>query len=284
MTEAQIIAAVRRGIRETSVQKVTDDDITDQILVAVQMLGLKIEEVDPSFFHKRVSLSSGTYVFAWPTDCAKIIAVWDMDGTAGDITDASNTRPIVITEAAHGRSSGDIVVIHDVGGNTAANGTWPITYVNANQYSLDGSAGTAAYTSGGKVFAEPSNPTNLKKINVSDASGDIDTQWYPRGTNIVVDDHLFTDDLIIDYASVPDEISDIPAKFHFGIVNFCVWNLISIPEPSAVDYADKTNSYAVHMRQWEFCNRRIEETMRPSSEPTYVADLWGIENVSEYDT
>lgn len=275
MTEAQIIAAVRRGARDVGVAQFSDDDVRDQILVAVQMLGLKIEEIDPSFFHRRQSLSSDTYVFAWPSDCAKVIAVWDMDGTAGDITDASNTSPIVITEAAHGRSTGDIIVVHDVGGNTAANGTWPITYVNANQYSLDGSVGTAAYTSGGKVFAEPSNPTKLNKISVSKASGDNETQWYPRGEYIIVDDHDFTDDIIIDYASTPDEISDIPAKFHFGITSFCIWNLIQIPKPDATDYADKVSAYNTHIKQWAYCNDRIEQTMRPSSEPTYIYDVWG---------
>lgn len=79
-------------------------------------------------------------------------------GAAGTITGATNAGPIVITETAHGRATGDKVTIAGVGGNTAANNTyanpyWTITYVDANTYSLDGSVGNGAYTAGGSVYA-----------------------------------------------------------------------------------------------------------------------------------
>lgn len=65
------------------------------------------------------------------------------------ITGATNATPIAITCTAHGYSTGDTVVITGVGGNTNANGTWEITNTGANTFTLDGSAGNAAYTSGG---------------------------------------------------------------------------------------------------------------------------------------
>jgi hypothetical protein len=65
------------------------------------------------------------------------------------ITGATNAAPISITCTAHGYSTGDTVVIASVGGNTNANGTWEITSTGANTFTLDGSVGNAAYTSGG---------------------------------------------------------------------------------------------------------------------------------------
>lgn len=68
------------------------------------------------------------------------------------VTDATNASPIVITTAsAHGYATGNKIVVQQVGGNTAANGAWIITVINTTSFSLDGSTGNAAYTSGGYV-------------------------------------------------------------------------------------------------------------------------------------
>ena len=76
------------------------------------------------------------------------------------ITGASNASPISITCTSHGYSTGDTVVITGVNGNTNANGTWEITSTGANTFTLDGSAGNAAYTSGGT--ARLRNNTRVK--------------------------------------------------------------------------------------------------------------------------
>ena len=66
------------------------------------------------------------------------------------VVDATNATPINIeTSEEHGFSTGDSIVVADVGGNTAANGTFTITVVDALNFTLDSSVGTAAYTSGG---------------------------------------------------------------------------------------------------------------------------------------
>lgn len=67
----------------------------------------------------------------------------------GTITAASNASPIVITCTGHGLTTGTQVTISGVGGNTAANGTFVVTRVDASTFSLQGSTGNAPYTSGG---------------------------------------------------------------------------------------------------------------------------------------
>jgi hypothetical protein len=67
----------------------------------------------------------------------------------GSVTGATNASPIVITSANHNLNTGTRVTISGVLGNTAANGTFNITVVNSNTFSLDGSTGNGAYTSGG---------------------------------------------------------------------------------------------------------------------------------------
>jgi len=69
-----------------------------------------------------------------------------------NVTGATNASPIVITtDAVHGRSTGNTVFLASVGGNTAANGAFTITVTGPTTFSLNGTAGNGAYTSGGTV-------------------------------------------------------------------------------------------------------------------------------------
>src|SRR5712692_851049 len=68
------------------------------------------------------------------------------------VTGATNASPIQITTSApHGLSTGNAVYITYVRGNWTANGRWLITVTGASTFTLNGSAGTAAYISGGTV-------------------------------------------------------------------------------------------------------------------------------------
>ena len=69
------------------------------------------------------------------------------------VTAASNSTPISITtSAAHGYSTGYVVTVRGVGGNTAANVTSnAITVTGATTFTLDGTVGNGTYTSGGRV-------------------------------------------------------------------------------------------------------------------------------------
>lgn len=67
----------------------------------------------------------------------------------GTITAATNASPIVVTSTAHNLQTGARVTIASVLGNTAANGTFAVTRVGADTFSLDGSTGNGSYVSGG---------------------------------------------------------------------------------------------------------------------------------------
>lgn len=71
------------------------------------------------------------------------------DPTNAAITNATNAGPIVITSANHRLTTGDQIIVSGVGGNSNANGTWTVTVIDQDTFSLDGSSGNAAYTSGG---------------------------------------------------------------------------------------------------------------------------------------
>lgn len=71
--------------------------------------------------------------------------------TTAGITGATNATPIVITSTSHGLSTGNIVLIDSVLGNTAANGIWTVTNLTANTFSLNTSVGNGTYTSGGTI-------------------------------------------------------------------------------------------------------------------------------------
>jgi len=91
---------------------------------------------------------------ASPLTSAAIRALLEPNGTFGAtdaVEAASNATPIVITATTHGLSSGDIVQIDSVGGNTDADGIWAIEVVDADDFILLGSVGNGAYTSGGTI-------------------------------------------------------------------------------------------------------------------------------------
>lgn len=99
---------------------------------------------------------------------------------SGSITGATNASPIVITSANHGLTTGTRVTITGVVGNTAANATWIITNVSTNTFSLNGSTGNGAYTSGGTW-----NVTGAYRYSINALGAD----GYEAGKNYAV---LFT--------------------------------------------------------------------------------------------
>ena len=67
----------------------------------------------------------------------------------GSITGTDTSSPILITSASHGLTTGTRVTITGVVGQTGANGTFVITNVSANTFTLDGSTSVGAWVSGG---------------------------------------------------------------------------------------------------------------------------------------
>ena len=73
-------------------------------------------------------------------------------GATDTVTNCTNASPIQVdTSAAHGLATGNTVYIVGVTGNTACNGTFIITFVDADSLTLNGSTGNGAYGSGGTV-------------------------------------------------------------------------------------------------------------------------------------
>jgi len=68
-----------------------------------------------------------------------------------DVTD-DTVSPIVVTSAAHGLLTGDKATIVNVGGNGAAKGTFTVTRLTADTFSLQGSTGDGDYTGGGEFY------------------------------------------------------------------------------------------------------------------------------------
>jgi len=104
-----------------------------------------------------VTLTGGT----WPSwaNYASIRFGFPTGVTTGPISNATNASPIVITSTGHGLITGASIAVSGVNGNTAANGTWIITTIDANTFSLNGSVGNGTYTSGGTWSS--TGPSNI---------------------------------------------------------------------------------------------------------------------------
>lgn len=78
------------------------------------------------------------------------------------VSAATNATPIVLTTSAHGITVGAQVMITVIGvlGNVAANGTFPAVATTGTSFSLIGSEGSGAYTSGGTIYT----PTDFSTL------------------------------------------------------------------------------------------------------------------------
>jgi hypothetical protein len=101
---------------------------------------------------------------------------------SGNVTGATNASPIVITAVGSNLQSGVQVVISGVLGNTAANGTFTITRVDADHFSLNGSTGNGAYTSGGTwILAGDTGTTAGGEVKYGQNAGLVAFGWYGPG-------------------------------------------------------------------------------------------------------
>ena len=144
---------------------------------------------------------------AWPTVRLRSWPATSALGTAGGstvwfstfivasrtITGATNDTPIQITtQAPHGLSTGQRVMIGGVGGNTIANDTWLITSAGPNTFTLNGSiCSGGTYTSGGAIgdggFTIPSNSATAGIWQRTDLS-DVNAKWFGAKFDGTTDD------------------------------------------------------------------------------------------------
>jgi hypothetical protein len=80
------------------------------------------------------------------------------------VSNATNATPIVVTAVGHSFLTGDKVQISGVGGNTAANGTFTITKIGVDTFSLDGSVGNGAFSSNGTAMIVPVADDNIASV------------------------------------------------------------------------------------------------------------------------
>ncbi len=250
MDTATVTKLIRKGIREPSVRKVSAADVTQVISDGINLFGLILAGKFPEYFTKRVSIASteGNIFFDFPSDLKSILRVWDMDANAKTITDASDSTVVNIESASHGFSTGDTVTIHDVAGTTEANGTWIITKVDSDNFTLNESVYASAYSSGGKAFKEDDDFDTIDRMPAAEQTGANEDpyRYYTRNSKIVIDDLDFENDIIVSYRYLPSSLSDIPADFHFGLVAYGVVTLMVLPNDTDPKFKDYINSLNVH--------------------------------------
>lgn len=95
---------------------------------------------------------------------------------------STNSTPIIITKAAHGCVTGDIVHLYNHAVNTNANGVWSITWLSANTFSLDSSVGNGVGAATGSLYKTTSKAVILTTA-VTDEICLCDASWTP-GTNV----------------------------------------------------------------------------------------------------
>lgn len=112
------------------------------------------------------------------------------------VEDASNEDPIQITSTGHGLSTNDVVKIEGVRSNYAANGTWTITKVDADNFTLNDSLGTGDYSGGGTIYQgagqidytsvpDASSVTNVtRKQILRSKDGDANTYYVDLDTDV----------------------------------------------------------------------------------------------------
>jgi hypothetical protein len=93
-----------------------------------------------------------------------VSAALNVATATGTITNASAANPIVITSATHGLTTGQKIVVSDVLGQGGANGTWVVTVLTTNTFSLNGSVSSGRYAGGGQWYrgAGQLNYTNIE--------------------------------------------------------------------------------------------------------------------------
>jgi len=149
--------------------------------------------------NKLIIQNAGWTVNEWTNYDCSIIAFKDATLASGvAITNATNASPISITAAGHGLATADRVFITGVLGNTAANGWYIVTVVDANTFTLNDSSGNGAYTSGGtsqKVNSLTPSTVAMAIANYTVASNTASVLTLTAGNPL--DDGVGTGDVLI---------------------------------------------------------------------------------------
>ena len=274
MTEDQIKELILRGIRDPGGRRVDPDQMDLVLSESYNFLGLRMVAANPEYFAERKSIASETHIFSIPSDNHKLLRIWDLETNAATISGAADNGSGLIkitTDAVHGFSDDEVITIHDVAGTIEANDTWKITVVDTTNFTLNGSAFTNAWTSGGKAFKED-DFDEILRTSLTDPNTDDNSHWFMRKDYIVVDDLDFTYDIVVDYTKIPTALTDFPAKLHFAIVGWGVLELIEIPPKDEANHDDFMVSYRHHLEMWNRGKYEINN-FDPSAESRNLSDV-----------
>jgi len=152
------------------------------------------------------------------------------------ITGATNAAPVVITSAAHGLTTGNQVVVAGVLGNQGANGTWVITVIDANTFSLNGSTGTGAYTSGGTATVARTFTPVAMTVTVNGVA------WAIQTGSVLTIDSGANQEIIVVLSTTSTTFNAITAKAHNGTgTAFAISGFVYNQERDAAGELDGAN-------------------------------------------
>jgi hypothetical protein len=268
-------------------------------LSVLQGTGLAVEDLDFLLRGQSASRSALTFTAAQATVVLQAIrdALAKLPAPINiPITGASNAAPIAITTAVpSGLQTGATVSISGALGNSAANGTFAITVTGLTSFTLDGSTGNGAWSSGGTITVTAYDATTIQTIFVTAlgaATGTaanvvnpvlLKTGILPLSPNTIallvaqtspVDPAQFPA-LIQAFTSVAKAaalftaIKSSQTEFAFAVVNAAVFNWL---DPSALPLAPITLSLYT---QFEALLRALKLDQRQSARTPKLFDTLG---------
>lgn len=109
---------------------------------------------------------------------------------------AESGGEIEITKSSHGLTTGTRIAVKDVGGVSAATGSWLVTSTGVNTFTLDDSVFSGTYTSGGSYaviplfgwgykFTLPTDCLRVLEVNDSEAGDWVSDEWIIEGRELL---------------------------------------------------------------------------------------------------
>lgn len=138
--------------------------------------------------------------------------------TAGSISDATNSGPIVVTSTGHGLANGDRITIYGVAGNTNTNGVFNVqNVVPGVSFELTGSSGNGIYTGGGRWV----RTVSLAGLTVSYQT---DTRYVLNLSSVTLNQGTYILSLLADGTITDDAGNAVgPATGHFNVAAQDIW-------------------------------------------------------------
>ena len=138
--------------------------------------------------------------------------------TAGSISDATNSGPIVVTATGHGLANGDRITIYGVAGNTNTNGVFIVqNVVPGVSFELTGSSGNGIYSGGGRWV----RTVSLAGLTVSKQT---DTRYVLNLSSVTLNQGTYIVSLLANGTITDDAGNAVgPATGQFNVAAQDIW-------------------------------------------------------------